>query len=134
MILNQFIGILLMACKQKSEQMHWWGMGKDPDYRFSLANERTYLAWIRTSLAFLASAVGIDQFISELGSPVIKFIIIILLSGCALLLAALSYWRWVKNEKAMRLEKSLVRNPILPVLSVLATLICGLVISVFIFG
>ncbi|MGL5738334.1 MAG: YidH family protein, partial [Plesiomonas shigelloides] len=35
-------------------------IGKDPDYRFSLANERTFLAWIRTALAFLATAVGID--------------------------------------------------------------------------
>ncbi len=26
-------------------------VGKDPDYRFTLANERTFLAWIRTALA-----------------------------------------------------------------------------------
>ncbi|MBN7552526.1 DUF202 domain-containing protein, partial [Mycobacteroides abscessus subsp. abscessus] len=25
--------------------------GTEPDYRFTLANERTYLAWVRTSLA-----------------------------------------------------------------------------------
>lgn len=30
--------------------------GDEPDPRFSLANERTYLAWIRTSLALLAGA------------------------------------------------------------------------------
>jgi len=27
-------------------------VGEHPDYRFSLANERTYLAWQRTGLAF----------------------------------------------------------------------------------
>ena len=27
-------------------------LGEAPDYRFSLANERTYLAWIRTALGF----------------------------------------------------------------------------------
>jgi putative membrane protein len=35
-----------------------------PDYRFTLANERTFLAWIRTALAILASGVLLDQFAS----------------------------------------------------------------------
>src|SRR3546814_12012733 len=34
--------------------------GEEPDYRFSLANERTFLAWIRTSLALLAAGVTVD--------------------------------------------------------------------------
>lgn len=29
-----------------------------PDPRFSLANERTVLAWLRTSLAFVAAGLG----------------------------------------------------------------------------
>jgi putative membrane protein len=33
-------------------------VGEAPDYRFSLANERTFLAWIRTALGFLAAGVG----------------------------------------------------------------------------
>lgn len=33
---------------------------EEPDVRFTLANERTFLAWIRTSLAFLAVAVAVD--------------------------------------------------------------------------
>jgi putative membrane protein len=28
-------------------------VGTTPDYRYSLANERTFLAWIRTGLALL---------------------------------------------------------------------------------
>ena len=35
--------------------------GEAPDYRFSLANERTCLAWIRTAPGFLAAGVGLDQ-------------------------------------------------------------------------
>lgn len=31
-------------------------VGHDPDYRFSLANERTFLAWIRTALALIPVA------------------------------------------------------------------------------
>ena len=34
-------------------------LGEAPDYRFSLANERTFLAWIRTALGFLAAGVGL---------------------------------------------------------------------------
>ena len=34
----------------------------EPDYRFSLANERTFLAWIRTALGLLAGGVAVGQF------------------------------------------------------------------------
>jgi len=33
------------------------------DYRFLLANERTFLAWIRTSLGIVAGGVALDQFV-----------------------------------------------------------------------
>lgn len=36
--------------------------GEEPDPRFTLANERTFLAWIRTSLAFLAGGVALEAF------------------------------------------------------------------------
>jgi putative membrane protein len=35
-----------------------YGAGDEPDARFSLANERTFLAWIRTSLALSAPLLG----------------------------------------------------------------------------
>ncbi|MFM9746107.1 YidH family protein, partial [Streptomyces brasiliscabiei] len=35
-------------------------MGAEPDARFTLANERTFLAWIRTSLALLAGGVALE--------------------------------------------------------------------------
>src|ERR1043165_2701247 len=41
----------------------WFQEGQDPDYRFTLANERTFLAWIRTSLALLAAAVALVQLV-----------------------------------------------------------------------
>jgi uncharacterized membrane protein YidH (DUF202 family) len=33
-----------------------YGEGSEPDYRFSLANERTLLAWVRTALAWSEAA------------------------------------------------------------------------------
>ena len=46
--------------------MHWQEQGKTPDYRFSLANERTFLAWIRTALAVLAGGILLHQFLQSL--------------------------------------------------------------------
>ena len=37
-----------------------YGVGDEPDPRFSLANERTFLAWVRTSLGLVAGAVVLD--------------------------------------------------------------------------
>ena len=39
-----------------------YGVGSEPDPRFTLANERTFLAWIRTSLALLAGAAAVTSF------------------------------------------------------------------------
>ena len=39
----------------------------DPDYRFTLANERTFLAWLRTSLALIAAGVAVVQLVPEFG-------------------------------------------------------------------
>ena len=54
-------------------------LGEAPDYRFSLANERTFLAWIRTALGFLAAGVGLDQLAPDFATPVIREALALLL-------------------------------------------------------
>ena len=34
--------------------------GEDPDPRFSLANERTFLAWLRTGLALVVAGLAVE--------------------------------------------------------------------------
>lgn len=79
-------------------------VGKDPDYRFSLANERTFLAWIRTALALAAGGLGavtiLDDFTGE------EFLGVGLLA-LSFLTAASAYRRWALNERAMRLDEPL---------------------------
>ncbi|MEH2920995.1 YidH family protein [Samsonia erythrinae] len=117
----------------RQDKTPWWKQGKTPDYRFSLANERTFLAWIRTALAFLAGAIGIDQFTVHL-APLVRQGLALLLVVCAALLGGLAYRRWVSNEKAMRKESDIPYTPMLPIVTLLITLIASALAAVILFG
>jgi uncharacterized membrane protein YidH (DUF202 family) len=41
---------------------------QEPDYRFTLANERTFLAWIRTALALIAGGIAVAQLVPAFGT------------------------------------------------------------------
>ena len=94
-------------------------LGEAPDYRFSLANERTFLAWIRTSLGFLAGGVGLDQLAPDFATPLIREILALLLCLFAGGLAIYGYIRWLSNEKAMRLKQDLPYTRTLLLISIL---------------
>lgn len=106
--------------------------GEAPDYRFSLANERTFLAWIRTALGFLAAGVGLDQLAPEFATPLIRQVLALLLCLFAGGLAIYGYLRWLQNEKAMRLKDDLPYTrsllTISVVLLVVAVVVIGLVL------
>ena len=40
--------------------------GSEPDARFSLANERTFLTWVTTGLALLSVGVALDELVPGL--------------------------------------------------------------------
>lgn len=103
----------------------WWLVGKTPDYRFTLANERTFLAWIRTALALMAGAVGIEQFAPQLSSAELRIGISTLLLVAASAMGFMAWRRWRRNEYAMRLESNL---PYTRALFILATLMVLLAI------
>lgn len=79
-------------------------MGEEPDYRFSMANERTFLAYIRTSLALLAGGVAVEQLIPPFSVPGGRSVLSVLLLTLASFVAAASYRRWRLTERAMRLQ------------------------------
>lgn len=84
-----------------------YGVGDEPDPRFSLANERTALAWMRTALALVAAGVGLTSLIEVADLPRSLEVIAALacLGGAALALRALAGWR--ASERALRVGQPL---------------------------
>ena len=82
-------------------------VGTTPDYRFSLANERTFLAWIRTGLALIGGGLAVAAFIPPLRWPFVRegIAIALLVLGGAVCLRAVDHW--ARAERAMRLGQPL---------------------------
>lgn len=95
----------------------WLDEGEEPDYRFSLANERTFLAWVRTSLALVAAAVAVVQLVPPFRIPVAGVAIGVALAATALAASFLAYRRWGQNERAMRHAAPLPHSVGLPLLA-----------------
>jgi putative membrane protein len=74
-----------------------------PDARFTFANERTFLAWTRTSLAFVVAGLGIVQLLPPFpGVPWGRHLLgvpLIVLGG---VIAVTSYTQWVRSERALQ--------------------------------
>ena len=101
--------------------------GSEPDYRFTLANERTFLAWMRTSLGLVAGGLAVDQFIVGLGPPGTTEVVSL---GAVLLGAAVAVtgWRqWSRVQRAMRTGAPLPPSRAIPFLTVGLALLAALV-------
>jgi putative membrane protein len=79
----------------------------EPDYRFTLANERTFLAWLRTSLSLLAAGVAVVQLLPEFAVPGTRGIVGGLLAALAVVTAAGGVLRWRGVEFAIRRDRPL---------------------------
>src|SRR6476620_7792322 len=101
----------------------WRSEGNEPDYRFSLANERTFLAWIRTALALIAGGVLLKQFAVSLHPQWLMVVLGVILAALAALLSAVAYFRWRDNEIAMRHSRPLPFTGLVPLLSGLTLLV-----------
>jgi putative membrane protein len=85
-------------------------VGSTPDYRFSLANERTFLAWVRTGLALIAGGLAIAQFLPELRVPYLREALAVSLLGLGGAVALRALNHWVRVERAMRLGEDLPQS------------------------
>jgi putative membrane protein len=101
-------------------------VGEDPDYRFTLANERTFLAWVRTALALAAGGLATVAVLEDFpGEDALGLILLLL----GFVTAAAAYRRWALNERAMRLDEPLPHSR-LPLLLAIAVSIIALLAAV----
>ncbi|MFF3948774.1 YidH family protein [Streptomyces sp. NPDC001902] len=96
--------------------------GTTPDYRFSLANERTFLAWLRTALALVGGGFVVDQFLRDLRRPVRVTLAVVLVVGGAMC-AVRAVNHWVRCERAMRRGEDLPVSRFPALLAVLVALV-----------
>ncbi|CAI9404944.1 MULTISPECIES: YidH family protein [Aestuariimicrobium] len=75
--------------------------GSEPDARFSLANERTFLAWVSTGLALVSVGVGLEAFGLSLqhGFRLATSALLVCL-GIATTVHA--WFNWMRVESSMR--------------------------------
>ncbi|MBT2568179.1 DUF202 domain-containing protein [Arthrobacter sp. ISL-85] len=102
--------------------------GTEPDPRFTLANERTFLAWIRTALALLAGGIGIEAFTSDLFLVLVRKGLSVLLLLLGMLLSAGAAVRWLRVERSMRNKTPLPLPLIVPLLAGAAALVAAVVL------
>jgi putative membrane protein len=90
---------------------------REPDYRFTLANERTFLAWIRTALGLLAAGVAMRQLVPAFDLPGATAVLAVGCAVMAVVLAAASYPRWRSVQRAIRADAPLPRTRLIAALA-----------------
>jgi len=106
------------------------GDGTEPDARYTFANERTFLAWSRTSLALVVGGLAIAQLLPPFpGIPWGRHVIgtPLILLGCAV--SVISYLEWKASQRALRRGGPLPRSRLPQILAIAITFI-GLIAAV----
>lgn len=103
-----------------------------PDYRFTLANERTYLAYVRTALALVAAGLAVAQFIRQPQLKALSLGLSVVLTVLGLVVAVLGFTRWRTTEDAMHRDEPLppLRIPVLVSAGLVVAGLAALVIVV----
>ena len=83
-----------------------FGVGEEPDVRFTLANERTFLAWCRTALAVTAAGIALEVLSPDV-QPQLRAAAAILLVAGGTVIPPLSWFGWMRTERALRQARPL---------------------------
>ncbi|MFL4903163.1 YidH family protein [Streptomyces sp. MMS24-I2-30] len=107
--------------------------GATPDYRFSLANERTFLAWVRTALALIGGGFAVDQFLPHLRWAWRAGLALALLAA-GVLCAVRAVNHWVRCERAMRRGEDLPTSRFPALLSLVVAVVAFAMVVVVVLG
>jgi putative membrane protein len=104
----------------------WWKAGEEPDYRATLANERTFLAWSRTAFSLLAGSLAVIQLVTVVPRPVrMAFACLLVLMAVGALV--MGYLLWRDRQRRMRMRRSLGHNHALAVFAGAFLVLSGIV-------
>jgi len=76
--------------------------GQGPTTQVELANERTYLAWLRTGLALVAAGVAAERLLPRVGVSWVREVIGITLVLVGAVTAGFARRRWETVDRALR--------------------------------
>src|SRR5690606_42062418 len=77
------------------------GGGAEPAARFTLANERTFLAWSRTALALVAGGVALETRGLDL-QPALRLAAALVLIVAGIAVPLIAWSGWMRVERALR--------------------------------
>ena len=111
--------------------------------RVHMANERTFLAWIRTSIAVMAFGFVVEKFslfVKQMAyymgkeasppAPGYSSLIGILLVGLGMLMGVLAFIRYKKVERQID-DDTYVPSPVLSVLLAISVIVIGLFLLLY---
>ncbi|WP_024799635.1 YidH family protein [Nocardia sp. BMG51109] len=89
----------------------------EPDYRFTLANERTYLAWIRTALGLLAGGVAVHTLAQSFHHAALRRALALSCIVLAVMICVGAYTHWRDVQRRMRRGEPLAHSVMVPLLA-----------------
>ena len=95
----------------------------EPDVQLSFANERTFLAWERTALGLITAGLAITQLLPSFDFPGGRRLIGLPLIGLGIVIAAVSYWEWRRNQDAIRDDRPLPSSRLPLIVAVVVSLV-----------
>jgi putative membrane protein len=95
----------------------------EPDVQLSFANERTFLAWERTALGLITAGLAITQLLPSFDLPGGRRLIGLPLIALGILIAAVSYWEWRRNQEAIRYGRPLPNSRLPLVVAVVVSVV-----------
>jgi putative membrane protein len=109
-------------------------MTEEPDYRFTYANERTFLAWVRTSVALIGVGVAAVQFLPPLdvagGRRAVGTAFIVL----GAVICVIARRQWSANDRAMREGAALPASILVPAVTIGVVLLAVVVAALSLLG
>ncbi|MFJ4091700.1 YidH family protein [Kitasatospora sp. NPDC089913] len=106
----------------------WWEEGEEPDYRATMANERTFLAWSRTALALLAGALAVLG-LGQVGPYGVRLGLACYLILLAVAATVSGYWQWRVRQRRMRLREPLGHSTVNAMVGLAFLVLAGIVVA-----